>query len=60
MSEKNKIQPNQTNTDAVTPGTPYSGENICRRCEGTGRVAGEPCPECGGSGKVVTPVGGAG
>jgi hypothetical protein len=49
-----------TNTDAVPPGTPGSGENVCRRCAGTGKVNGETCPECGGSGKVVTAIGGAG
>ena len=27
------------NTDAVPPGTPFAGENICRRCEGTARAA---------------------
>lgn len=48
------------NTDAVPAGTPFSGENLCRKCNGTGRAEGGPCPECGGSGKVLTPVGGAG
>jgi hypothetical protein len=48
------------NTDEVPPGTPGSGENICRRCAGTGRLGAEACPDCGGTGKVVTPVGGAG
>jgi DnaJ-class molecular chaperone len=50
----------ERNTDAVSPDTPFSGENICRRCEGSGRLGSAPCPECGGTGKVVTPVGGAG
>jgi len=48
------------NTDTVPPDTPFSAENVCRRCAGSGRLDGAPCPECGGSGKVVTPVGGAG
>jgi DnaJ-class molecular chaperone len=48
------------NTDAVPPGTPYSAENVCRHCAGSGKIDGEPCPECDGSGKVTTPVGGAG
>lgn len=48
------------NTDAVPPGTPASGENICRRCKGTGKIEGEACPDCKGTGKVTTPVGGAG
>ncbi|AXV16974.1 hypothetical protein CYG48_15525 [Neorhizobium sp. SOG26] len=48
------------NPDAVPPGTPNAGENLCRHCAGTGRVDGEACPDCDGTGKVVTPVGGAG
>jgi DnaJ-class molecular chaperone len=48
------------NPDAVPPGTPDAGENICRRCAGSGKVDGEDCPECDGTGKVLTPVGGAG
>lgn len=47
------------NPEAVPPGVPGSGENICRKCNGEGRIDGRECPECGGSGKVVTPIGGA-
>lgn len=35
-----------------------AGENTCRGCQGTGRVDGEPCPDCDGTGKVATPIGG--
>lgn len=50
----------QENPDAVAPGTPGSGENLCRRCEGKGKLAdGAECPECKGTGKVTTPIGGA-
>jgi hypothetical protein len=51
--------PGRANTDEVPAGTPGSGENVCRRCSGRGIVDGQACPECGGSGKVVTPIGGA-
>lgn len=51
MSEKD-------NPDAVPPGAPGSGENICRRCEGSGRAEGKECPDCGGTGKVNTGIGG--
>ncbi|WP_041544672.1 MULTISPECIES: hypothetical protein [Chelativorans] len=47
------------NPDAVPEGTPGAGENICRRCRGSGEIGGSPCPDCGGSGKVITPIGGA-
>ena len=62
MSDDNKAASSseKQNTDAVPPGTPLSGENLCRRCNGTGRLEGAPCPECGGSGKILAPVGGAG
>lgn len=45
--------------DEVPAGTPQSGENICRRCKGLGQVHDGPCPDCGGSGKVVVLVGDA-
>lgn len=51
--------PHPANPDAVPPGTKGSGENICRRCEGSGKLDGRACPDCGGTGKVVTPIGGA-
>lgn len=47
------------NPDKVPPGTPGSGEVIGRVCEGIGRVNGEECPDCAGTGKVDVPVGGA-
>jgi hypothetical protein len=51
---------NSANPVAVPAGSPLSAENICRRCAGKGEVDGGPCPDCGGSGVVMTPVGGAG
>jgi len=47
------------NPEAVPPGTPGSGENICHTCSGTGKVEGETCPDCGGTGKITEPIGGA-
>lgn len=44
--------------DKATPGTPGTGENLCRTCRGTGRQDGKPCPECGGTGKVIEGIGG--
>ena len=34
------------------------GENTCRRCEGSGQLNGEACPECGGDGVVNEGIGG--
>lgn len=45
--------------DEVPPATPQSGENICSRCAGSGRVDQQSCPECSGTGKVTTLVGDA-
>ena len=54
--------PNETEPtkpgDEAGPGTPGTGENLCRRCGGSGRVEDEACPECKGTGKVVTGIGG--
>jgi hypothetical protein len=48
----------QANPDEVPAGIPGAGENMCRRCAGTGMIDGRTCPECGGTGKVITPIGG--
>ena len=48
----------RSNPDQVSENTAGAGENICRRCAGTGSANGAPCPDCGGSGKVMTPIGG--
>lgn len=45
--------------DLVPPGTPGSGENICRACHGLGRIDGRRCDQCGGSGHVIEGIGGA-
>ncbi len=44
--------------DDAAPGTPGTGEDICRRCGGSGRIDGGGCPNCGGTGKVVEGIGG--
>jgi DnaJ-class molecular chaperone len=39
--------------DEARPGTPGTGENVCRVCKGSGKVDNAPCQECGGTGVVV-------
>jgi DnaJ-class molecular chaperone len=39
--------------DEAAPGTPGTGENICPHCNGAGSHDGQPCPVCGGTGKVI-------
>ena len=45
--------------DDAAPGTPGTGEDICPRCRGTGRLGQADCPNCGGSGKIIEGIGGA-
>lgn len=45
--------------DEAPPGTPGTGENVCRTCGGKGQVNGRTCPECQGSGTVIEGIGGA-
>jgi hypothetical protein len=46
--------------DEAPPGTPGTGENVCRRCGGSGRIeSGQTFPHCKGTGKVTTGIGGA-
>jgi DnaJ-class molecular chaperone len=46
--------------DEAPPGTPATGEALCRICGGSGR---DPerrvCEACGGTGKVTVGIGGA-
>lgn len=44
--------------DEAEPGTPGTGENTCRTCAGTGKKAGEPCPDCSGTGIVTEGIAG--
>ena len=44
--------------DEATPGTPGTGEDVCPRCGGSGRLGANVCPECEGSGRVVKGIGG--
>jgi DnaJ-class molecular chaperone len=45
--------------DEASPEASQTAENICRACGGSGRVGGEPCPDCGGTGTVTETVGDA-
>ncbi len=44
--------------DEAVPGTPGTGENVCRACNGSGRVDGAVCPACDGTGIVIEGIGG--
>jgi DnaJ-class molecular chaperone len=41
------------------PAPSQTARNTCRSCGGSGRAAGQPCPECQGSGTVPVTVGDA-
>jgi len=51
----NKVNPG----DEAAPGTAGTGEDICPKCHGSGRVQNQPCGNCGGSGRIVRVIGGA-
>lgn len=44
--------------DEAPPGTPGSGEAVCRDCGGSGRDGAGPCAACQGTGKVNVGIGG--
>ena len=45
--------------DDAPAGTPGTGEAVCRRCGGSGRMTdGQPCADCGGTGRVTQGIGG--
>lgn len=46
--------------DEAPPGTPGTGEDMCRRCSGSGQLEnGQKCDECAGTGWVTVGIGGA-
>ncbi|QIA20317.1 hypothetical protein [Mesorhizobium sp. AA22] len=51
-------QPAEDQVNADAAGFAGAGEHMCHRCAGTGMIDGRTCPECGGTGKVTTPIGG--
>jgi RecJ-like exonuclease len=40
-------------------GTPGTGETVCPKCGGSGKLGGRDCPECEGTGKINVGIGGA-
>jgi RecJ-like exonuclease len=44
--------------DVATSEVPGTGENVCPRCGGSGRLGASDCPDCGGTGKITTGIGG--
>jgi hypothetical protein len=51
-------QPKLNPGDQADPDTPGAGENICRECQGTGKLGEKECPICGGTGIVIEEIGG--
>ena len=45
--------------DEVAPGTPGSGEDVCPKCNGSGKQDGRDCENCSGTGIVIRGLGGA-
>lgn len=45
--------------DEAPPGTPGTGEDVQAQCAGTGEAGGEKCPNCDGTGRIVSGIGGA-
>lgn len=50
---KASSKPALNSGDDAAPGTPGTGENVCRECRGSGRIGGKECETCGGTGKVI-------
>jgi hypothetical protein len=44
--------------DDAAPGTAGTGEDVCPKCQGSGRVENAVCESCGGTGIVIKGVAG--
>jgi hypothetical protein len=60
MGQDEREKPSDTPKpgDEAPPGTPGSGDSLCRDCGGTGTKGGMPCPHCDGTGTVNEGIGG--
>ena len=45
--------------DEADPDTAGTGEALCPICSGSGKVNGETCQNCRGTGKIIQGIGGA-
>ena len=54
MADTDPIKPG----DVAPPGTPGTGEDLCPKCSGSGKLGSDTCSECKGTGKVISGVGG--
>ncbi|MFD0666242.1 hypothetical protein ACT80S_00850 [Ramlibacter sp. MAHUQ-53] len=44
--------------DQAPAGTPGTGEGVCPRCGGSGRIGETECPDCLGTGRIIEGIGG--
>lgn len=44
--------------DEAPPGTPGTGETVCRSCGGSGQLDGQRCAACEGTGRITVGIGG--
>ena len=65
MSDANKGQPSGAPSsdhlnpgDDAPPGTPGTGENVCPKCQGSGKLGSDACPNCGGTGIIIEGIAG--
>ncbi|WP_043531516.1 hypothetical protein [Litchfieldella xinjiangensis] len=58
MSDKPDDTRHEAPGDEAPPGTPGTGQDLCRHCNGSGEVNGGKCPECEGTGYVIEGIGG--
>ncbi|HEU4620769.1 MAG TPA: hypothetical protein VFS42_00965 [Burkholderiaceae bacterium] len=45
--------------DEAPAGSQGTAENVCPVCHGSGTLAGKPCVECDGTGRITVGIGGA-
>lgn len=53
------VSPERNPGDEAPAGTIGTGEDMCPRCGGSGKVeANQGCPDCGGTGIIIQGIGG--
>ena len=57
-STDDPTDPDQAPGDELPADAANAGEDVCPRCGGSGTAEGGGCPDCRGTGRVQTAVGG--
>jgi hypothetical protein len=57
-SDPRRQRDNLNPGDQAPAGTPGTGEDLCPKCSGSGRIDDKECENCGGTGIIIAGISG--